>query len=143
MLIRNSLLGAIAIGALVAGTALAQEPGNDPSVEQAPTTTAPMDDGMDGTTSEPQSELPSSEPDPSAQDDATQDDAAQDASASTYVVKEGDTLSAIAEEKLGNPAEWKKLASLNRIDDPTKLAVGTELKVPATSENSDSRNSIF
>ncbi len=47
----------------------------------------------------------------------------------TYVVKPGDTLSAIAEKLLGSAQKWRDLATANNISDPTRLKVGTTLTV--------------
>jgi nucleoid-associated protein YgaU len=48
-----------------------------------------------------------------------------------YVVKEGDTLGAIAREHLGSVQAWRRIAELNGVDDPTKLSVGMRLELPA------------
>lgn len=47
-----------------------------------------------------------------------------------YIVKSGDTLYAIA---LEHGMDWRELARLNNIEDPTKLAVGQKLKVDSNS----------
>ena len=47
-----------------------------------------------------------------------------------YIVKSGDTLYAIA---LEHGMDWRELARLNNIEDPTKLAVGQKLKVESNS----------
>jgi len=47
----------------------------------------------------------------------------------TYVVKPGDTLSAIAEKLLGSAKKWRDLATANNISDPTRLKVGTTLTI--------------
>jgi LysM repeat protein len=65
-----------------------------------------------------------SDPDPTA---APPDPTATPASASTYVVQSGDTLSGIAGE-FGTT--WQILAELNDIDDPGRLRVGQELQLP-------------
>lgn len=52
-------------------------------------------------------------------------------SVKTYTVVSGDTLWAIAGEKLGNPLRWKDIAGLNGIADERKLRVGTVLKLPS------------
>ena len=52
---------------------------------------------------------------------------AQLASAHTYTVREGDTLSQVA-EKLGVPAQ--QLAAANGLDDPNLVLAGSVLKVP-------------
>lgn len=45
----------------------------------------------------------------------------------TYVVRSGDTLSSIAGE---HGTTWQVLAALNEIDDPGRLRVGQELRLP-------------
>jgi hypothetical protein len=45
-------------------------------------------------------------------------------------VEAGDTLSAIAEQELGNPLLFVALARLNGLERPRSLAVGAELMVP-------------
>jgi nucleoid-associated protein YgaU len=50
-----------------------------------------------------------------------------------YIVKEGDTLSAIAEEKLGLRDGWSELYRANRSvigKDPNLIRPGMELDVP-------------
>ncbi len=56
--------------------------------------------------------------------------------AGTYRVEEGDTLSTIAQRKLGSAKRWDEIYRLNkeRIVDPNHLKLGTELKLPATAE---------
>lgn len=51
-------------------------------------------------------------------------------SVTTYVVKKGDTLSAIAGRLLGEPSRWQEIASLNGVRDPRKLQIGQRLKIP-------------
>jgi nucleoid-associated protein YgaU len=53
--------------------------------------------------------------------------------AHSYVVEKGDTLSGIAKQLLGDEGRWMQIARANRIDDPSKLAVGTRLEIPAAS----------
>ncbi|WP_157965190.1 LysM peptidoglycan-binding domain-containing protein [Euzebya rosea] len=48
-----------------------------------------------------------------------------------YVVKEGDTLSAIAEAVYGDPLQFGAIASANGITDTNPLQVGQELQIPA------------
>lgn len=48
-----------------------------------------------------------------------------------FVVEAGDTLSSIAEEKLGSGDQWKVIARANGIDDPAKLRVGQKLVIPS------------
>lgn len=45
----------------------------------------------------------------------------------TYTVKPGDTLYDIS---LAHGISWQELASLNKIKDPTKMQVGTRLRLP-------------
>ncbi len=47
-----------------------------------------------------------------------------------YTVKKGDTLSEIALRFLGKATEWKRIARLNDIRDPSRLKVGAKLKIP-------------
>jgi nucleoid-associated protein YgaU len=59
-----------------------------------------------------------------------------------HIVEEGDTLSEIALRKLGTSKRWDEIYRLNkdRIADPNRLKVGTELKLPAASpENAADR----
>src|SRR5690554_261900 len=46
----------------------------------------------------------------------------------TYTVKPGDTLSEIA---LEYGLSWRELASYNKISDPTRMQVGTVLRIPS------------
>lgn len=48
-----------------------------------------------------------------------------------YTVRRGDTLSGIAARFYENPTLWRPIAIANGIDDPRRLAVGLELRVPA------------
>lgn len=45
-------------------------------------------------------------------------------------IVEGDTLSKLAGEMLGNPEDWRKLADANNIDNPRKLTPGKTIVVP-------------
>jgi LysM repeat protein len=47
-----------------------------------------------------------------------------------YVVRRGDTLSAIADQVYSNPTLWRPLAIRNALDDPRQLAAGRNLVVP-------------
>ncbi|MBC9713107.1 LysM peptidoglycan-binding domain-containing protein [Streptomyces sp. TRM66268-LWL] len=49
---------------------------------------------------------------------------------STYTVKAGDTLGAIAQTKLGNAARYPEIAQLNGIPNPDHITVGQKLKLP-------------
>ncbi|CAD6551790.1 hypothetical protein LMG27952_05192 [Paraburkholderia hiiakae] len=48
----------------------------------------------------------------------------------TYITRPGDSLYDIATRYLRNPADWKKLASLNHVSAPRRLQPGTTLRVP-------------
>jgi nucleoid-associated protein YgaU len=48
----------------------------------------------------------------------------------TYVVKRGDTLAAIAAGIYGDPSQWRLIAEANRQDDPRRQQVGAVLTVP-------------
>ncbi|MDJ0597826.1 MAG: LysM peptidoglycan-binding domain-containing protein [Crocosphaera sp.] len=50
-------------------------------------------------------------------------------------VVEGDTLSKIAGELLGNPGDWRKIAEQNDIDDPFNLPPGQSLIIPTGRSN--------
>ncbi len=54
------------------------------------------------------------------------------ASARTYTVKAGDTLSAIAKEHLGSAGSYMKIFELNKdqLSDPDKIKPGQVLKLP-------------
>lgn len=51
-------------------------------------------------------------------------------SSRTYVVKPGDSLSAISQRTLGTSKRWEELMALNKISDPTKIRVGQVLNLP-------------
>jgi nucleoid-associated protein YgaU len=50
-----------------------------------------------------------------------------------YVVKEGDSLSKIAKEILGDASRWKEILEANKdqIKDPNLIRVGQELRIPS------------
>ncbi|RIJ76688.1 LysM domain-containing protein [Nakamurella silvestris] len=50
---------------------------------------------------------------------------------STYTVKSGDSLWAIAAKLLGSGPRYTEIAKLNNIADPNAIKVGTVLKIPA------------
>jgi hypothetical protein len=43
---------------------------------------------------------------------------------------EGETLSKLAHEYLGDPGAWREIAELNNIDDPRRLTPGIQLLIP-------------
>lgn len=47
-----------------------------------------------------------------------------------YTVKPGDSLITIGENHLINPEDWKTLQTVNEIKNPTRIRVGTILKLP-------------
>lgn len=51
---------------------------------------------------------------------------------STYTVKSGDSLSAIAKREYGDAGEWRRIFEANRdqIKDPDLIHPGQELKIP-------------
>ena len=51
-----------------------------------------------------------------------------------HVVVEGDTLAGIAYAEYGNPALWRAVATLNRLDDPMRLRPGSTVLLPTTDE---------
>lgn len=51
--------------------------------------------------------------------------------AGPYVVRRGDTLSAIAQRELGDPNRWREIAQANGIRDPRSLMPGQQLVIPA------------
>ena len=51
---------------------------------------------------------------------------------STYTVKAGDSLSAIAARLLGDPMRWKEIFNINPdIADPNVIRIGQVIKIPA------------
>lgn len=46
------------------------------------------------------------------------------------IVKQGDSLWLIAAKEYGDPAKWRTIAEVNRIDDPRRLEVGKEIVIP-------------
>jgi len=49
-----------------------------------------------------------------------------------YIVKPGDTLSKIAAGKLGSAGQWRRIAELNGIVEPSRIRVGQRLQLPGT-----------
>lgn len=47
-----------------------------------------------------------------------------------YVIKRGDTLSGIAEQAYGDPAQWRAIAGANAITDPRALQAGMVITIP-------------
>lgn len=64
-------------------------------------------------------------------DDAdTHEESADMGTASTYVVKSGDTLGKISKNVYGTSGQWKKIAEHNGISNPKLLKVGMTLRIP-------------
>lgn len=105
----RSIVFAAVAGAVVlgAGCAITQRP-------------APVDDRRAAPTAQPR--LPVLQPAP-----------APAAVPRTYVIKRGDTLYSIALEQ---GVDYRELAQLNRIDDPSKIRLGQELRLPPGEERS-------
>jgi LysM repeat protein len=59
------------------------------------------------------------------------------ASATTYQVEAGDSLSAIAADQLGDAGRWREIYDLNRdqVADPNRIYPGQVLKLPADAES--------
>ena len=53
------------------------------------------------------------------------------AAPASYTVRAGDTLSGIAQSKLGNASRYGEIAKLNGIANPNLVRVGQKLKLPA------------
>ncbi len=51
--------------------------------------------------------------------------------AKVYTVQPGDNLSRISKHFYGDPNQYKKIAEANGIEDPDKIRVGMDLKIPA------------
>lgn len=49
----------------------------------------------------------------------------------THTVRLGDTLQSIAADEYGDPAQWRRIAEANDIDDPRRLTPGAVLAIPA------------
>lgn len=47
------------------------------------------------------------------------------------VVQLGDTIDQIANEEMGGPGDWRRLAEANNLDDPRRLRPGQALLIPA------------
>lgn len=56
-----------------------------------------------------------------------------DAAATTYTVKSGDTLSAIAKSEYGDASQWQRIYDANRdqLDNPDLIHPGQKLNIPA------------
>jgi len=50
------------------------------------------------------------------------------------VVKPGETLWSIAQSRYGNPGAWRRIAEVNRIDNPSRVRPGTTVYLPSADE---------
>lgn len=57
-----------------------------------------------------------------------------------YVVRRGDTLSAIAQRFYGSASRWRVIARANNLKDPKRLRVGMELVIPQEQETEPFRD---
>ncbi|HEX2239595.1 MAG TPA: LysM domain-containing protein [Actinomycetota bacterium] len=78
--------------------------------------------------------LAEEETEPEVVTPAPSETAPESTEAQTYVVREGDTLRAIAMRFYGDPDLADLIAEENGITDPTELAVGQELIIPPAPE---------
>ena len=51
-----------------------------------------------------------------------------------HTVVDGDTLASVAHRAYGDPNLWREVAAVNGIDDPLRVRVGTQLKLPGPTE---------
>ena len=49
---------------------------------------------------------------------------------SDYTIKEGETLDWLAAKEYGSAAQWRFIAEVNQIDDPSRLKPGTVISLP-------------
>lgn len=54
-----------------------------------------------------------------------------------YTVKQGNTLSGIAESTLGSEDKWPLIAKINKISNPDEIFVGQKLTLPADSDRQE------
>ena len=52
----------------------------------------------------------------------------------THTMLAGESLAAVAHQEYGNPAFWRALAVVNRIDDPMRIPAGRRLLIPPDDE---------
>lgn len=50
----------------------------------------------------------------------------------TYTIKKGDTLGSISKKFFGSTQHWKKIAKVNKINNPAKIKIGMVLDIPTT-----------
>lgn len=61
---------------------------------------------------------------------ASEPDTSWDVDASVHVVRKGDTLTSIAQERLGDALRAADIARVNALSDPDRLRVGQVLRLP-------------
>jgi nucleoid-associated protein YgaU len=61
----------------------------------------------------------------------------------TYVVGQGDDLSAISAREYGTPALWRAIALYNAVDDPRALFVGPRLGIPRLPYRDPATGQVF
>lgn len=75
----------------------------------------------------------------SSKPDQTDQPAGDQPRETTYTVKSGDSLSAIAKREYGDAGKWKRIYEANRdtIDNPDLIHPGQELRIPAGENGGD------
>lgn len=51
-----------------------------------------------------------------------------------HVVIAGETLASVAQREYGDPSRWRDLAAINGIDDPLRIAPGTQIALPGAAD---------
>jgi len=62
--------------------------------------------------------------------DVVTDQRETDPEMTTRRVRRGDTVTGIAADVYGDPAQWRIVAEANNLDDPRRLKIGTTLSIP-------------
>lgn len=90
--------------------------------------------------SKPKADFSNVESGSSTQPDRTAQPPAGDQPAeTTYTVKSGDSLSAIAKQEYGDAGQWRRIYEANRdqIDNPDLIHPGQELRIPAPEDGGE------
>ncbi|TNF24136.1 MAG: LysM peptidoglycan-binding domain-containing protein [Deltaproteobacteria bacterium] len=113
----------------------------DPLVRQAATLAITPDEalvafgraasGSGGQTQTPTSSPATTSTPSTTSSTATSSSSSSSASGGSYVVKPGDTLSAIAQRVLGSASRYTEIARLNGLANPNLIRAGQTLKLPA------------
>jgi nucleoid-associated protein YgaU len=53
---------------------------------------------------------------------------------SAHMVRSGETLQSIAQNRYGNPGAWRRIAEINKIDNPSRVRPGTTVYLPSEDE---------